>query len=150
MNVGIGTEAAQFPEKEYINGIFVAVHSSRPRYIHITMQFPKQNFCMHGNVLVSVPICQIKNKKRVALDTKYFFWTFLYILTCRKETMNARHCLYILYSCRTKALWRTEYICNNKLLQSLPETTQSIVYHVRGWGKGLVIFENVSHIGVGR
>jgi hypothetical protein len=25
MNVGIGTEAAQFPEKEYINGIFVAV-----------------------------------------------------------------------------------------------------------------------------
>jgi hypothetical protein len=24
MNVEIGTEAAQFPEKEYINGIFVA------------------------------------------------------------------------------------------------------------------------------
>jgi hypothetical protein len=27
MNVEIGTEAAQFPEKEYINGILVAVHS---------------------------------------------------------------------------------------------------------------------------
>jgi hypothetical protein len=26
MDVEIGTEAAQFPEKEYINGIFVAVH----------------------------------------------------------------------------------------------------------------------------
>jgi hypothetical protein len=26
MNVEIGTEAAQFPEKEYINGISVAVH----------------------------------------------------------------------------------------------------------------------------
>jgi hypothetical protein len=25
MNVEIGTEAAQFPEKEYITGIFVAV-----------------------------------------------------------------------------------------------------------------------------
>jgi hypothetical protein len=25
VNVDIGTEAAQFPEKEYINGIFVAV-----------------------------------------------------------------------------------------------------------------------------
>jgi hypothetical protein len=25
MNVEIGTEAAQFPEKEYIDGIFVAV-----------------------------------------------------------------------------------------------------------------------------
>ncbi len=27
MNVEIGTEAAQFPEKEYINGIVVAVQS---------------------------------------------------------------------------------------------------------------------------
>jgi hypothetical protein len=27
MNVEIGTEAAQFPEKEYINEIFVAVHT---------------------------------------------------------------------------------------------------------------------------
>jgi hypothetical protein len=26
MNVEIGTEAAQFPEKEYINGIFLVVH----------------------------------------------------------------------------------------------------------------------------
>jgi hypothetical protein len=28
MNVEIGTEAAQFPEKEYINGIFIAVQLS--------------------------------------------------------------------------------------------------------------------------
>ncbi len=27
MNVEIGTKAAQFPEKEYINGIYVAVHN---------------------------------------------------------------------------------------------------------------------------
>jgi hypothetical protein len=27
MNVEIGAEAALFPEKEYINGIFVAVHT---------------------------------------------------------------------------------------------------------------------------
>ena len=27
MNVEIGTEAAQFPEKEYINGILVAVYN---------------------------------------------------------------------------------------------------------------------------
>jgi hypothetical protein len=29
MNVEIGTEAAQFPEKEYINGIFVAVYHEK-------------------------------------------------------------------------------------------------------------------------
>ncbi len=27
MNLEIGTEAAQFPEKEYINGIFIAVYN---------------------------------------------------------------------------------------------------------------------------
>jgi hypothetical protein len=30
MNVEIGTEAAQFPEKEYINGIFLAVYATVP------------------------------------------------------------------------------------------------------------------------
>jgi hypothetical protein len=33
MNGEIGTEAEQFPEKEYINGIFVAVWSSHQYYI---------------------------------------------------------------------------------------------------------------------
>ncbi len=31
MNVEIGAEAALFPEKEYINGIAVAVRSKRPK-----------------------------------------------------------------------------------------------------------------------
>jgi hypothetical protein len=30
MNVEIGAEAALFPEKEYINGIFVAVRDEKP------------------------------------------------------------------------------------------------------------------------
>jgi hypothetical protein len=34
MNVEIGTEAAQFPEKEHINGIFVAVHGQQGKYIN--------------------------------------------------------------------------------------------------------------------
>ncbi len=35
INVEIGTEAAQFPEKEYINGIFLAVH---PRFAYSAAQ----------------------------------------------------------------------------------------------------------------
>ncbi len=34
MNVVIVTEAAQFPEKEYINGIFLAVQANQPRSLH--------------------------------------------------------------------------------------------------------------------
>jgi hypothetical protein len=34
MNVDIGTEAAQFPEKEYINGIFLAVCNFIPATLH--------------------------------------------------------------------------------------------------------------------
>jgi hypothetical protein len=34
MNVEIGTEAAQFPEKEYINGIFVAVQPPPAQLLH--------------------------------------------------------------------------------------------------------------------
>ncbi len=33
MNVEIGTEASQFPEKEYMNGIFVVVHQEGLRLV---------------------------------------------------------------------------------------------------------------------
>jgi hypothetical protein len=39
MNVEIGTEAAQFPEKEYINGIFVAVQAVLYRPCHLEVYF---------------------------------------------------------------------------------------------------------------
>jgi hypothetical protein len=41
MYVEIGAEAAQFPEKEYINGIFVAVEKTANRSTHdrITLFF---------------------------------------------------------------------------------------------------------------
>jgi hypothetical protein len=35
MNVETGTEAAQFPKKEYINGIFLAVQEEKIRFKHI-------------------------------------------------------------------------------------------------------------------
>jgi hypothetical protein len=47
MNVEIGTEdAAQFPEKEYINGIFLAVHEKWPAFASVKMscQRPSKMF----------------------------------------------------------------------------------------------------------
>ncbi len=43
MNVKIGTEAAKFTEKEYINGIFLAV--CVPCYLHSRGKFLKFLFC---------------------------------------------------------------------------------------------------------
>jgi hypothetical protein len=42
MNVETGTEAAQFPEKEYINGIFLAVRQVYSKYptLQVTIRFP--------------------------------------------------------------------------------------------------------------
>jgi hypothetical protein len=45
MNVEIGTEAMQFPEKECINGIFVAVHTSdQERKSHTQLFTPLQKY----------------------------------------------------------------------------------------------------------
>ncbi len=38
MNVEIGTKAVEFPEKEYINGIFVAVQLFSISVCHFTAQ----------------------------------------------------------------------------------------------------------------
>jgi hypothetical protein len=44
MNVEIGAEAAQFPEKEYINGIAVAVYHSLRNNLLIRRSCPNYNF----------------------------------------------------------------------------------------------------------
>ncbi len=43
MNVEIGTEAAQFPEKEYINGIFVAMRGTSPVLVDGFTRYVKQD-----------------------------------------------------------------------------------------------------------
>jgi hypothetical protein len=42
MNVEIGTEAVQFPEKEYINGIFVAVQGAHGQQRDLTKEGAEQ------------------------------------------------------------------------------------------------------------
>jgi hypothetical protein len=37
MTVEIGTEAAQFPEKEYINGIFLAAYESNENSLELSL-----------------------------------------------------------------------------------------------------------------
>ncbi len=53
MNVEIGTEAVQFPKKEYINGSFVAVHSA---HTHRGQNTPKHMYNMQiYNIIVYSP-----------------------------------------------------------------------------------------------
>ena len=85
MNVEIGTEAAQFPEKEYINEIFVAVclelpnarpkagYALSPSYIHMSTkkgltQYERcrikyRFYCLSGNL----------KKKLLSLKPMYTF-----------------------------------------------------------------------------
>jgi hypothetical protein len=44
MNVEIRTEAAQFPEKEYINGIFLAVYSEYRAYEEVCRMVPSARY----------------------------------------------------------------------------------------------------------
>ncbi len=50
MNVEIGTDSAQFPEKEYINGIFVAVPGLCPVILYSIQQSVSKymGFCIYS------------------------------------------------------------------------------------------------------
>ncbi len=70
MNVKIGTEAAQFPEKEYINGIFVAVHAAKNSAFKIAdPRVEGRDDC--GTVLPLQEICQLQGAHVVALRFNY-------------------------------------------------------------------------------
>ncbi len=51
MNVDIGTETMQFPEKEYINGIFVAVAESLSPQLHICKNCPVTEVATYSQII---------------------------------------------------------------------------------------------------
>jgi hypothetical protein len=51
MNVEIGTEAAQLPEKEYINGISVAVRNFVVAHLHFSEHFTR---CLYLKLIIEV------------------------------------------------------------------------------------------------
>ncbi len=63
MNVEIGTEAAQFPEKEYINEFFVAVRHRTPNKIHEGV----------GNSSYDIVDIETQETFRAAKKSQYFY-----------------------------------------------------------------------------
>ena len=58
MNVEIGTEAAQFPEKECINGIFLAVHKEGSAQIFCVNDYVVENkYNLLNKVVASLLYC---------------------------------------------------------------------------------------------
>jgi hypothetical protein len=55
MNVEIGNDAAKFPEKEYINGIFLAVQ-------FVNKKFQRQNFLYIACYALSLVILRIQSE----------------------------------------------------------------------------------------
>jgi hypothetical protein len=79
MNVEIRTEAAQFPENEYINGIFVAV-CQFDLCCYGRIGRLKQNAPTYHRLLPNMYICQEQNKVQRRLSE-----SSLYVLTGRQQ-----------------------------------------------------------------
>jgi hypothetical protein len=80
MNVEIGTDATKFPEKEYLNGIFVAVHSVDLRTF--TLQQPSQD----RDLQIAT---NIKAGNRCACRKGYLRQTYIYNMQADK--LSRRH-----------------------------------------------------------
>ncbi len=64
MDVEIGTEAAQFPEKEYINGIYIVLHIFSHTLGDLSQE---QNYglCLHNPVCIATKRSIMYRKRRL-------------------------------------------------------------------------------------
>ncbi len=91
MNVEIRTEAAQFPEKEYISGIFVAVHCANMYYTSDRLTDPKP-----WNLKLSKPDllwCHSASKKlhNFLVDTFTHIFYLFYLYDVSREAVSIMH-----------------------------------------------------------
>jgi hypothetical protein len=94
MNVEIGAEAALFPEKEYIKGIFVAVHSAslsilRCRYITVNfVTVASQNgvYITQQMCCIMIRFCNcslLKDKRNKKSNIFIIYWIIVFL--CRES-----------------------------------------------------------------
>ncbi len=104
MNVEIGTEAAQFPEKEYINGIFVAVWCSSNTHPNDASMKSLLFLHYHTYLLYNGPIiyriCNKQNYFFIIVVTSFFgckLYYRRYNRTIYKKTGHVCLCLVFFY-----------------------------------------------------
>jgi hypothetical protein len=102
MNVEIGAEAAQFPEKECINGIFLAVHHCHHQPYHLPshQSLPKIRIIFYH--------CQVEKSlfNRTHLSLQYSGTIFDLSLSCKAIVFVG-----LMYHCHVAASCITTTIC---------------------------------------
>jgi hypothetical protein len=143
MNVEIGTEAAQFPEKEYINGIFVAVRYSSTvtlaqfssRYhqlIHIQSHY--DTAILRGSVMTSfcIGLC-------IPLDFAFSFkrsYVFVMLPLMKAQPRRHQNTANLLESAKLRAA-RLQNITNFRSISIAPSEKASKKIRNSQWIKVL-------------
>ncbi len=111
MNVEIGGEAALFPEKGYINGIFVAVQPVAPGHVCPTTAFAVLSLNMSG---VQQPLLRLDVSTGPCAAPVCVHWCCTWTCLCTRACFNVLH----LYVCFYAAPGHKSLCCICKRLSS--------------------------------
>ncbi len=123
MDVKIGTEAAQFPDKEYINGIFVAVLSIQ----HMHRMYLQSMYNLFAEYSTSHRINKLKLSNYL-LDTWMLFWSAKKADTAISAKVAKSVNLYRKHPCRQKVNWRFIFIIFSSVSGSDCDTESCSTY----------------------